>query len=285
MRRMAEDWTRDEVELLVTDYFGMFVKSMLGEPFVKAAHNRELRRTLTRRSVKSIENKYGNVSAVLRELGWPWVQGVTPRNNYQGLLAVVVGERLAGDGSLLERARDAATRTPADPPVTNHLVRLENPPAFEPGTLRDEAPVEPRYAFIPSPDYTALEARNRALGLAGELWVLDQERRRLEASGAGDLALKVEHVAVTVGDGLGYDIRSFDEAGRERWLEVKTTTGGREMPFFVSRNELRVSRESSGMYRLCRVFAYSTGPRWFALDGALDSACRLDAIAYSARFN
>ncbi|BAS06695.1 hypothetical protein AHiyo4_01170 [Arthrobacter sp. Hiyo4] len=41
----------------------------------------------------------------------------------------------------------------------------------------------------------------------------------------------------TRGDGLGYDILSFEESGKERLLEVKTTKSRAETPFFVSRNE------------------------------------------------
>jgi Domain of unknown function (DUF3883) len=36
-----------------------------------------------------------------------------------------------------------------------------------------------------------------------------------------DLALKVKHLSKEVGDGLGYDIHSFDLNGSDRLLEVK----------------------------------------------------------------
>ena len=38
------------------------------------------------------------------------------------------------------------------------------------------------------------------------------------------LESKIEWVSQTQGDGAGYDIRSFDEAGNEIVIEVKTTT-------------------------------------------------------------
>jgi len=114
-------------------------------------------------------------------------------------------------------------------------------------TIRHSDPVlgEPAvYAprFSPAKrDYFAQEAWNRTLGRAGELFMLDLEARRLHAAGKKTLSSRVEHVAVTQGDGLGYDVLSFEENGSERLIEVKTTAFGELTPFF-SRNELERSK-------------------------------------------
>jgi hypothetical protein len=63
--------------------------------------------------------------------------------------------------------------------------------------------------------------------------VLKLEQYRL-AAGLDSLAAKVEHVSRTRGDGLGFDVLSFDEQGKERYIEVKTTAFAKETPFFVS---------------------------------------------------
>ena len=68
-------------------------------------------------------------------------------------------------------------------------------------------------------------------------------------------------VSQTQGDGLGYDILSYETDGRERFVEVKTTGFGEMTPFFVSRNEVRASGEIGDQYRLCRVFAFVREPR------------------------
>src|SRR5690625_7423187 len=81
-------------------------------------------------------------------------------------------------------------------------------------------------------DYLAREARNQSLGLAGELLALEYESRRLHALGQKKLASMVEHVSQSRGDGLGFDILSFDIDGRERFIEVKTTSYIAETPFF-----------------------------------------------------
>lgn len=41
--------------------------------------------------------------------------------------------------------------------------------------------------------------------------------------GRGSLADRVEHVAVTVGDGEGFDVHSFEADGSDRFIEVETT--------------------------------------------------------------
>lgn len=46
---MAEDWSREEVEAAVADYFAMLGLELTGQPFNKAEHNRQLQRLLNKR--------------------------------------------------------------------------------------------------------------------------------------------------------------------------------------------------------------------------------------------
>lgn len=66
---MAEDWSRDEVEAIVGDYFAMLRAELAGEVYSKTAHRRALAPLLSGRSDGSIEFKHANISAVL--LGYP----------------------------------------------------------------------------------------------------------------------------------------------------------------------------------------------------------------------
>jgi len=99
-------------------------------------------------------------------------------------------------------------------------------------------------------------AENKRLGDLGELWVVEQERLRLINSGRSDLSLKVEHIAMSKGDGAGYDILSFDEQGNELLIEVKTTKGGLKSNFYITRNELERSIIEESKYRLYRVYDF-----------------------------
>lgn len=91
---MTSDWSRDEVELIVADYFSILRAELSGEPVNKTAHNRRLQQEIAR-SKGSIEFKHANISAVLLNLGdLPYIDGYKPRGNYQHLLEQVVLERL-----------------------------------------------------------------------------------------------------------------------------------------------------------------------------------------------
>ena len=48
-------------------------------PYNKADHNRRLGHLLNNRSRGSIEFKHQNISAILIELGYPYIEGYKPR--------------------------------------------------------------------------------------------------------------------------------------------------------------------------------------------------------------
>ena len=74
----------------------------------------------------------------------------------------------------------------------------------------------------------------------------------------------IVHVAMDEGDGLGYDIKSvyFDEVSKEvkpLYIEVKSTIGGINTPFYLSANEKRVAEEKGEDYSIYRLFKSSNG--------------------------
>jgi hypothetical protein len=101
-------------------------------------------------------------------------------------------------------------------------------------------------------------------------------------SGKERLAGKIEHTSRVRGDAEGFDILSFEETGKERLIEVKTTKYGQETPFFVSRNELAVSEARLDRYHLYRLFRFKVSPQLFILGGALSRTCSLAATTYIA---
>ena len=106
-------------------------------------------------------------------------------------------------------------------------------------------------------DFAERDARNRQLAKLGEEFVFDLERYRLTVAGRDDLAQKVIWAARDIGDGLGFDILSFDEADdSERMLEVKATGLGKFFPFYVTANELRCSEDIPDQFHLFRVFDF-----------------------------
>ena len=279
-RESRSAWTEEEVEATVADYFAMLAAELSGGTYNKADHRRHLLPLLRRRSEQSIEFKHANISAVLIELGFPYISGYKPRSNYQQLLYKVVSERLALNSRLLQLATLDVERPVKTPAVDDILKVVTSPP--KPIT-RGRHAAEHRSTYLPAPvNYLEREARNRVLGDAGEEFVISFERARLIKLGCESLASRIEHVAKVRGDAEGFDILSFEKSGAERFIEVKTTKYGPHTPFFVSRNEVRISKAHARKYHLYRVFAFRTDPRLFALHGALSATCDLDPTTYIA---
>jgi hypothetical protein len=276
---MANDWSREEVEATVSDYFEMLAMELRGKPFNKAEHNRNLQNLLSNRNRKAVDFKHGNISAILTELGYPYIDGYKPLKNYQNLLYDVVAERLSHAVGLDEAAISAVEQPIEQVPAADNLI-LVNPPHRD----EDKPKLYDRPSQIRKPvrrNYLEMESRNQTLGLAGEKLILEFEHKRLWQAGKKDLANRIEHVA-ELSDGFGFDIRSFETDGHERLIEVKTTRFGELTPFFASKNEVDVSDVREKEFQLYRLFKFAEQPRLFILPGSLRKTCSLDAIQFAA---
>src|SRR5262249_13520646 len=154
---------------------------------------------------------------------------------------------LEANPGYLEQLADAPVVKPAKAPEAP-LGDLED--VFEAPPERIVLPERPRpwLAFRSRRgrrvDFALRDAANRHLGRLGEEFVVALERRRLTEAGRDDLARRVAWVAETLGDGLGFDVLSFEEADEsDRLIEVKTTGLGKFFPFYVTANEIRCSEE------------------------------------------
>lgn len=277
----GESWSRLEVEACVADYLTMLTLELNGQRYNKTEHANALMQRLDGRSRQSIEFKHCNISAVMLALGFPYINGYKPRGNYQGMLLDAVEAQVQNNIELQDAAQAAVLRPAAA--MARDSGGAIWVPAPKPSRIR-EAPASYTPRFSPARrDYLAQEARNRSLGRAGELFVLELEARRLHAAGKKTLGERVEHVAATQGDGLGFDVLSFEEDGRERLIEVKTTAFGELTPFFVSRNELARSETDAERYHLYRIFDFRDHARLFQLPGSITASCTLEATTYLAR--
>ena len=280
---MAENWSRAEVEATVADYFDMLEDELRGREYNKSAHRRRLAGLLDGRSDGAIERKHQNISAVLIELGFVYLAGYKPLRNYQHLLFEVVSDRLAQSRAVEDLVRAQVLEPAPMPTVEDILATLVEAPARDPEqngygsvTLRERPTVRKGI------DYLALEASNRSLGSAGEEFVVRFEAARLERAGASRLASKVERVSTTRGDGLGFDVLSFEATGRERLIEVKTTAYGASTPFFVTRNEIDASHDAGAQFHLYRPFNFRRQPRLFSKQGPIEQAFRLEPSQFKA---
>ncbi|MCR1917175.1 DUF3883 domain-containing protein [Lactobacillus taiwanensis] len=115
-----------------------------------------------------------------------------------------------------------------------------------------------RSRFIPEKvDWNNLNERKSELGLLGEEFVMRYETNQVVQFGMRD-DYRVIHLSEEQGDGAGFDILSVDENGRDKYIEVKTTTGNLDLPFYMSKNEKKffeLHRNENDVY-LYRVYNF-----------------------------
>jgi hypothetical protein len=274
--RVGEAWTAEEVQLTVADYIEMLTMESKGASYNKVAHNAELRKQLRTRSKAAVELKHQNISAVMDELGLPRIDGYKPRGNVQHLLREVVTEAVRARQTELLKVVELLQNA-RFPSETNYAAVLVDAPVVLP-------PKTAKSARLPRKlDYAARDEQNRELGKLGEKWVLGYETFRLSDLQRADLAKRIDWASDSQGDGLGYDIASFEEDEEQRFIEVKTTNGDAATPFVVSRNEVEFSSEAGPAYFLYRVFQFRTSPLLFTLQGSLTDSVALSPLDYRAR--
>lgn len=108
------------------------------------------------------------------------------------------------------------------------------------------------------PDYVAQEILKTTQGEITEKDVLEYEINRVMKFDTQGLVEEMNRFFENKKDDEGYDIKSFDidENGNviERYIEVKSTTGGETTPIEISDNELRVAYENMQQYFIYRVY-------------------------------
>jgi hypothetical protein len=227
------------------------------------------------RTHRSVEFKHQNISAVLDELGMPWIPGYIPKRNYQNAIFDAIDRYLTFFPAILDRV--PASRTLAAPPSTIFV----DPPilAAEVGPIPDGL-----RRLVQKFDPVERDSRNRSLGKAGASFIVDLERRQLAEADRADLARKVRWVAAEDGDGAGYDILSFDRSGCTRLIEVKTTNGSARTPFYLSRNERGLAKERPAEWRIYRVHLFAREPHVFTITPPLEKFVNLRPETWRASF-
>jgi hypothetical protein len=270
-------WSDADVRATIADYLEMLAEEASGRHYSKAAHRRKLRQQLNAaRTDSAIEFEYQNISAAMLDLGLPYIRGYKPRSNYQAALTAEIQRRLEADPQLL-RTLKAGTDGGASP--GSHLQRTPAP-APSATTAASPATGSRKGRHL---DYGLLQEENRHRGAHGEELVADYERAWLRQHGRHDLAGRVQWTARDNGDGLGYDVLSFDLDGQHRYIEVKTTALGAETPFYITSAELDFAQRHLDRYALYRVYDVLGEPRFFGLEGDIVDVLVLTPATYSAR--
>jgi hypothetical protein len=179
--KVGAHWRGDELDMIVADYFDMLKADLSGRPYVKLRHSAALMAQIGR-THRSVEFKHQNISAVLDELGMPWIAGYRPKRNYQNAIFGAIDRYLTQHPDILE-----FVRTSPVPPAIPSAVFVA-PPAL--AAVSDPAPGALE-RLVRKFDPVERDYRNRSLGKAGESFVVDLERSQLAQADRPDLARRV----------------------------------------------------------------------------------------------
>ena len=277
---MSNDWTREEVEIIVSEYFEMLLKEQSSIPYNKTEVRKNILPLLKNRSEASIEFKNRNISAVLARIGQPYIRGYLPAYNYQKqLLEEVVFWHIQHKPEIEKIFRVFAETVPA-PKILEYENIIEEMPKLEPMLQEPEIV----YRTPIKINYIEREQINQAIGKSGESIALEYERWRLIHEGKENLADRIEWVSQTKGDGLGFDILSKNTNGTDRYIEVKATKLTKEAPFYFSALEFDFAKRNSKSFYLYRVFNLKTDPKLFIANGAYDEFCNMRATNFKGSF-
>jgi Protein NO VEIN, C-terminal len=266
-----EDWTEAENRAIVDDYLAMLALESTGKPYSKTVHRKALIESMGgTRSPGSIERKHQNISAVMLQLGLPYIKGYKPLPNIQQALLIEVRRRLEENPKSLAGLQTQPP-SPAEARFSEALRQVAVP----------EMPPEPHGRKV---DYGLLQEESKRVGDRGEEFVVNHEKAALEKAGRADLAADVLWVAREIGDGAGYDIRSYRPDGRPRYIEVKATKLGALTPFYITSAELDFARRHQGEYAIYRVFDIDgDAPEFYVLEGDLNTLLATEPVTYRAR--
>jgi hypothetical protein len=136
-------------------------------------------------------------------------------------------------------------------------------------------------------EYITEHIKNTAIGKRGEKLVFESEKKKLkDAVKAGKIASMDELLKwVSIEDDTaGYDILSYSvDAKQPIYIEVKTTTGSKMTPFYISENELAFSKNNASCYHLYRVFNFNKDiAEYYELTGDISESTevQIDAINF-----
>jgi hypothetical protein len=273
--KIGRPWNDDELDAIVADYFSMLRAELSQQPYVKSHHSAVLMKQIGR-THRSVEFKHQNISAVLEEMGLPWIMGYKPKRNYQASIFGAIDRYLSSNGDVVYEQLPPKMLTVSDDSGLFVNAPGLQPPSDRPWQLE---------RLVQKFDPVERDLRNRSLGRAGEEFVLEVEKKRLEKFQRLDLLKKVRWISAEDGDGAGYDILSFEPDGRERMIEVKTTNGAARTPFFLSENERQRASASAESWRLYRVHSFAQKPRIFKIIPPLNEMLHLRPDTWRASFS
>lgn len=272
IERNPKEWTLRECEITADAYFKCLQQKLAGKKFNRQRSIDQVAAQISR-TPGSVDYKFQNIDAALFSAQLPRLN-ISVAKNAQKLLSYVVLDPLAPRFAAVFSEARSASENDATSEVFVSI------PIIEASILDRKRDVSSLTAV--RLDFSRRDAENRELGNCGEEWVVKAEKKCLQIAGCHELANKVRWVSRDLGDGLGYDIDSFEPDGTPIFIEVKTTNQGRNAPFYISATELAVSERLRDKYRIYRLFEFSGATKVYVVPGPLSKTLKMRSTAYIA---
>ncbi len=131
-------------------------------------------------------------------------------------------------------------------------------------------------------DFIKKAEQDSKTGMLAERLVIEHEKLFLTSNGRKDLAELVKWVAKEA-DGYGYDVLSYDLAGKEKYIEVKATLLGKNHPFEITANEVMTSEQLESNYWIYRIYYMNSDqPMFYKMHGSASEVLDLEPIVFRA---
>ncbi|WP_045517864.1 protein NO VEIN domain-containing protein [Clostridium sporogenes] len=254
---------------------------------------------INRKWLEDLEEENGLLSQYA-PIEWKvWIEGA----KYNTLLAKEIEEQIGQDSNESNTEKDLLENINIDEldELVKNIDKLLFEITYKPiddkrqKNLVNTTEFQNKKKFIKSKrnrDYIEEYTKKQSIGIIGEVIILKNEEERLKNSGQPKLAKKVQDIewsSKVVGDGLGYDIKSFDIKDGEvinKYIEVKTTIG-EDKDFEITANEVEKSKifNEDGIYAIARVYNLDIKNKtanFYFKEGNLESNYELKTSVYTA---
>jgi hypothetical protein len=135
-------------------------------------------------------------------------------------------------------------------------------------------------------DYAEKTKKDIETGYFGELLVFEYEKEKLRKLGIRDYEKYLKWVSKE-SDNLGYDFESIgvvDGKIEKIYIEVKSTSKGGDVDFYISANEVNTAKINKDNYFIYRVFDIeSDKPKFYKFKGDVQHNFELIAMSYKAK--
>tara|TARA_Y100001973_G_C5161504_1_gene313759 strand:+ start:86 stop:1327 length:1242 start_codon:yes stop_codon:yes gene_type:complete len=138
-------------------------------------------------------------------------------------------------------------------------------PIYKPEKKPQESKLKTNKKSNINRDYKRRSKESKKIGLAGEEYVIEYEKRKLSEQNLSHLADKIIWQSKDYSFFPGYDIKSFNNLGEEIFIEVKSTQGSKQTQFQITDRELEAAMEYGESYFIYCVYNVLKSPKIFAI--------------------